>query len=130
MNIVDGTTAASLVAFLVTLIAALYKFVRPIVTTKVESATSQKTKNALELGLKLSDAIVPEMAVMQDLSGSDRKKEAIRFVNDQLQKNGYKVDVSALSALVEQAYQAYKTTGGDNHKTIEVVTDEPAKGDD
>ncbi|MCT3397814.1 hypothetical protein EFP86_15605, partial [Lentilactobacillus hilgardii] len=49
------------------------------------------------------------------LSKSDRKKEAMRFVNDQLKANGFDLDYQVIAGLVEKAYQAYKATGADNH---------------
>lgn len=71
----------------------------------------------METGLKIANAVVPEMAVMAGLSNADRKKEAIRFVNAQLQAKGINLDASLIEGLVEQAYQYYKhSLKGDVHK--------------
>uniref|UniRef100_UPI00403F3171 hypothetical protein n=1 Tax=Lentilactobacillus hilgardii TaxID=1588 RepID=UPI00403F3171 len=92
---------------------------------KIATEKNVHSQQALELGLKLANVIVPELAVLAALSKSDRKKEAMRFVNDQLKANGFDLDYQVIAGLVEKAYQAYKTTGADNH--FAPVT--PAPGD-
>lgn len=125
---------AGVFAFLLVLIPAVYKLVKPILAHKVQTEKNTHVKQGLEVGLNLANTIVPEMAVMAGLSKSDRKKEAIRFVNDQLTANGFNLDVQTISGLVEKAYQAYKVAGGDNHAPIavpaptEVMT--PSEGTD
>lgn len=111
---------AGVFAFLMVLIPAVYKLVKPILAHKVQTEKNTHVKQTLEVGLNLANAIVPEMAVMAGLSLSDRKKEAIRFVNAQLTANGFDLDVQTISGLVEKAYQAYKLAGGDNHAPISV----------
>lgn len=105
-------------AFLMVLIPAVYKLVKPILAHKVQTEKNTHVKQGLEVGLNLANTIVPEMAVMAGLSKSDRKQEAIRFVNAQLTANGFDLDVQTISGLVEKAYQAYKVAGGDNHAPI------------
>ncbi|MBS0978662.1 hypothetical protein [Levilactobacillus brevis] len=125
---------AGVFAFLVVLIPAVYKLVKPLLTRKVQTEKNTHVKQALEVGLNFANTIVPEMAVMAGLSLSDRKKEAIRFVNAQLTANGFDLDAEVISGLVEKAYQAYKVAGGDNHAPVvtpaptEVMT--PAEGTD
>lgn len=125
---------AGVFAFLLVLIPAVYKLVKPLLTRKVQTEKNIHVKQGLEVGLNLANTIVPEMAVMAGLSLSDRKKEAIRFVNAQLTENGFDLDVQTISGLVEKAYQAYKVAGGDNHFPVvtpaptEVIT--PSEGTD
>ncbi|MCT3589304.1 hypothetical protein EFS21_01555 [Levilactobacillus brevis] len=125
---------AGVFAFLLVLIPAVYKLVKPVLTHKVQTEKNTHVKQALEVGLNLANTIVPEMAVMAGLSKSDRKQEAIRFVNAQLTANGFDLDAQTISGLVEKAYQAYKVSGGDNHAPVvttaptEVMT--PAEGTD
>ncbi|MHA6973945.1 hypothetical protein [Levilactobacillus brevis] len=125
---------AGVFAFLMVLIPAVYKLVKPLLTRKVQTEKNTHVKQGLEVGLNLANTIVPEMAVMAGLSLSDRKKETIRFVNAQLTANGFNLDIQTISGLVEKAYQAYKVSGGDNHAPIsvpaptEVIT--PSEGTD
>lgn len=112
-------------AFLLVLIPAVYKLVKPVLTHKVQTEKNVHVKQGLEVGLNLANTIVPEMAVMAGLSLSDRKKEASRFVNAQLTANGFDLDAQTISGLVEKAYQAYKVVGGDNHAPV--VTPAPTK---
>ncbi|WNN66808.1 hypothetical protein RIN67_12845 (plasmid) [Levilactobacillus namurensis] len=125
---------AGVFAFLMVLIPAVYKLVKPLLTRKVQTEKNTHVKQGLEVGLNLANTIVPEMAVMAGLSLSDRKKEAIRFVNAQLTANGFNLDIQTISGLVEKAYQAYKVAGGDNHAPVvapaptEVMT--PSEGTD
>mgnify|MGYP004703138135 CR=1 FL=1 len=89
---------------------------------------------ALIIGLNFANMIVPEIAVLTGLSLSDRKQEAMRFVNAQLTANGFDLDAQTIAGLVEKAHQAYKAASGDNHAPIsvpaitEVMT--PAEGTD
>lgn len=107
-------------AFLMVLIPAVYKLLKPLLTRKVQTEKNTHVKQGLEVGLNLANTIVPELAVMAGLSLSDRKKKAIRFVNYELTANGFDLDVQTISGLVEKAYQAYKVSGGDNHAPISV----------
>jgi len=116
---------AGVLAFLAVLIPAVYKLLKPLLTRKVQTEKNVHVKQSLEVGLNLANTIVPEMAVMAGLSLSDRKKEAIRFVNSQLTANGFDLDVQTISGLVEKAYQAYKVAGGDNHAPV--VTPAPTE---
>lgn len=126
--------STGVVAFLIVVIPAVYKLTKPIMAKKVATEKNTHIKQVLEIGSKLADAVVPEMAVMAGLSKTDRKKEAIRFVGDQLAAKGFDVDSSIVSSLVEQSYQAYKVAGGDNHapKATPVPTEviKPAEGTD
>ncbi|WP_251947556.1 hypothetical protein [Levilactobacillus brevis] len=125
---------AGVFAFPAVLIPAVYKLVKPILAHKVQTEKNTHVKQALEVGLNLANTIVPEMAVMAGLSLSERKKEAMRFVNAQLTANGFDLDIQTISGLVEKAYQAYKVAGGDNHAPVvtpaptEVIT--PSEGTD
>lgn len=126
--------STGVVAFLIVVIPAVYKLTKPVMAKKIATEKNIHIKQALEIGSKLADAVVPEMAVMAGLSKTDRKKEAIRFVGVQLAAKGFDVDSSVVSSLVEQSYQAYKVAGGDNHapKATPVPTEviEPAEGTD
>lgn len=122
-NITDAFNwlqSTGIVAFLVVVIPATFKLFKPVLEKKIATEKNVHTKQALEVGLQLANTIVPEMAVMAGLSKSDRKKEAIRFVNTQLTANGFDLDAEVISGLVEKAYQAYKVSGGDNHAPISV----------
>ena len=108
---------SSVVVFLLVTIPALYKLIKPLIEEKVTTEKNAHIKQHMETGLKIANAVVPEMAVMAGLSNADRKKEAIRFVNAQLQAKGINLDASLIEGLVEQAYQYYKhTLKGDVHK--------------
>lgn len=119
-DVFNWLSNAGVFAFLLVLIPTVYKLVKPLLTRKVQTEKNVHVKQGLEVGLNLANTIVPEMAVMAGLSLSDRKKEAIRFVNAQLTANGFDLDVQTISGLVEKAYQAYKVAGGDNHDPISV----------
>ncbi|PUD95470.1 hypothetical protein DA477_12705, partial [Levilactobacillus brevis] len=133
-DVFNWISNAGVFAFLAVLIPAVYKLVKPLLTRKVQTEKNTHVKQGLEVGLNLANTIVPEMAVMAGLSKSDRKNEAIRFVNAQLTANGFNLDVQTISGLVEKAYQAYKVAGGDNHAPVvtsaptEVMT--PSEGTD
>lgn len=133
-DVFNWLSNAGVFAFLLVLIPAVYKLLKPILAHKVQTENNAHVKQGLEVGLNLANTIVPEMAVMAGLSLSDRKKEAIRFVNAQLTANGFDLDIQTISGLVEKAYQAYKVAGGDNHAPIsvpaptEVIT--PSEGTD
>lgn len=118
---IASVTGLSVTGLIVTTIVLVYKFARPFIEKKATTEDNAQLKQALEAGLKYADAFVPEMAVMAGLSKSDRKKEATRLIKAELAENGITLSDSVISALTEQAYQAYKTTGGDNH----TVTSEP-----
>jgi hypothetical protein len=115
LDIFNSVKATGMVAFLVAIIPVIYKYVSPLLQKKIATEKNVQAQQALELGLKFANVIVPELAVLAALSKSDRKKEAIRFVNAQLKANGFSLDVATISGLVEKAYQAYKAAGGDNH---------------
>lgn len=125
---------AGVFAFLMVLIPAVYKLVKPVLAQKVQTEKNVHVKQGLEVGLNLANTFVPEMAVMAGLSRSNRKKKAIRSVNAQLTANGFDLDIQTISGLVEKAYQAYKVAGGDNHAPVvtpaptEVMT--PSEGTD
>lgn len=87
-------------------------------STQQTNAGSERVSQALNLGLKLADTVVPELAVIVGLSKTDRKKEAIRYVNANLSKLGLDINLETASGLVEKAYQSYKVSGGDNHAPV------------
>lgn len=121
----NASYLSSVVVFLLVVIPALYKLLKPVLEAKVKTEKNVHIKQDLEVGLKVANSVVPEMAVMAGLSDADRKKEAIRFVTAQLKDKGINIDVSLVGGLVEQAYQYYKNTlKGDVHKTV-TVTQEP-----
>ena len=134
LDVFNSVKATGMAAFLVAIIPVIYKYVSPLLQKKIATEKNIQAQQALELGLKFANVIVPEMAVLAALSKSDRKKEAIRFVNAQLKANGFSLDVATISGLVENAYQAYKVAGGDNHAPVvtpaptEVIT--PSEGTD
>ena len=117
---------SGVVVFLLVTIPALYKLVHPLIEAKVATEKNSHVKQYMETGLKIANAVVPEMAVMAGLSSADRKKEAIRFVDTQLQAKGINLDASLIEGLVEQAYQYYKhTLEGDVHKVATATEDTP-----
>lgn len=122
---------SSVVVFLLATIPALYKLIKPLIEAKVTTEKNVHIKQHMEAGLKIANAVVPEMAVMAGLSNADRKKEAIRFVNAQLQAKGINLDASLIEGLVEQAYQYYKhTLKGDVRKvatTAEAIPTTPVE---
>lgn len=134
LDIFNSVKATGMVAFLVAIIPVIYKYASPLLQKKIATEKNVQAQQALELGLRFANVIVPEMAVIAGLSKSDRKKEAMRFVNAQLTANGFDLDVQTISGFVEKAYQAYKVAGGDNHAPIsvpaptEVIT--PSEGTD
>ncbi|QHB51272.1 hypothetical protein GQR93_03035 [Lentilactobacillus hilgardii] len=115
LDVFNSLKATGVVAFFVAVIPVVYKLINPYLQKKIATEKNVHAQQALELGLKLANVIVPELAVLAALSKSDRKKEAIRFVNDQLKANGFDLDYQVIAGLVEKAYQAYKATGADNH---------------
>lgn len=119
LDVFNSLKATGVVAFFVAVIPVVYKLINPYLQKKIATEKNVHAQQALELGLKLANVIVPELAVLAALSKSDRKKEAMRFVNDQLKDNGFDLDYQVIAGLVEKAYQAYKQTGGDNHAPIE-----------
>lgn len=117
----NASYLSSVVVFLLVAIPALYKLLKPVLEAKVKAEKNVHIKQDLEVGLKVANSVVPEMAVMAGLTNADRKKEAIRFVTTQLKDKGIDIDVSLVEGLVEQAYQYYKNTlKGDVHKTATV----------
>lgn len=117
---INGTfDIASVLTFVLTVIPALYKLVHPLIKAKIDTEKDIQTKHTLELADNIADAGVAEMAVMQSLSPSDRKKEAINFVINHMDDLGKTISQSAASAKVEAAYQNYKNNiGGDIHQPI------------
>lgn len=92
--------------------------------------SSESVSKTLDLAWKFADTVVPELAVIVALSKSDRKKEAIRYINIELSKLGLSVDSQTASALAEKAYQAYKVSGGDNHDPLTApAAEEDAEAD-
>ncbi|RRG03977.1 MAG: hypothetical protein DUD34_03575 [Lactobacillus sp.] len=115
LDVFNSLKATGVVAFFVAVIPVVYKLINPYLQKKIATEKNVHAQQALELGLKLANVIVPELAVLAALSKSDRKKEAMRFVNDQLKANGLDLDYQVIAGLVEKAYQAYKATAADNH---------------
>lgn len=115
LDVFNSLKATGVVAFFVAVIPVVYKLINPYLQKKIATEKNVHAQQALELGLKLANVIVPELAVMESLSKSERKKEGMRFVNAQLKANGWDLDVQTIAGLVEKAYQAYKISGGDNH---------------
>lgn len=107
--------STGIVAFLIAVLPATYKLFKPLMAKKIATEKNTHVKQALEVGQSLADAIVPEMAIMVALSKSDRRTEAIRFVDTKLAERGLDLDLDTIAALVEKAYQAHKVSGADNH---------------
>lgn len=94
-----------------------YYLLQPLVITRIKMVKSQKLQSFLSSADKLAGMIVPELAVMSGLSNSDRKTEAIKFVTNNLNKEGIDLNSAAISAAVESAYQLYKSAIGSSNKT-------------
>ncbi|WP_125573141.1 hypothetical protein [Levilactobacillus huananensis] len=118
---------ASVLTFVLTIVPAIYKLLRPLITAKIETQKSENTRHDLEIADDYAAAIVAEMAVMANLSSADRKTEAVRFVINAMQDLGKTISTETAGAKVEAAYQNYKNNiGGDVHKvskTIEATAD-------
>ncbi|MCT3559850.1 hypothetical protein EFR99_05535 [Lentilactobacillus buchneri] len=117
LNVLNSFKATGLVAFLIAVIPATYKLVKPLIEAKIKTEKNTHIKQGMELGLKLANAFVPVVASMPALSNSDRKKAVNQFIDSNLKKSGFDFKAETIEGLAEQAYQYYKhTLKGDNHK--------------
>lgn len=118
---------ASVLTFVLTIVPAIYKLLRPLITAKIDTQKDERTKHDLEIADNYASAVVAEMAVMANLSNADRKAEAVRFVINAMQNLGKTISTETAGAKVEAAYQNYKNNvGGDVHKntaTVEAAAD-------
>ncbi|MCT3397868.1 hypothetical protein EFP86_16060, partial [Lentilactobacillus hilgardii] len=74
LDIFNSLKATGVVAFFVAVIPVVYKLINPYLKKKIATEKNVHVQQALELGLKLANVIVPELAVLAALSKSDRKK--------------------------------------------------------
>lgn len=110
LNVFDWYTLVTVV------IVIGYVILHPLVTAHLASIKNHQLQQALKLTDDLAGFIVPELAVMSNLSNADRKKEAIRFVTSKLNDHGIELSSTVVSAAVETAYQVYKhVISGDHH---------------
>ncbi len=84
LNILNSFKATGLVAFLIAVIPATYKLVKPLIEAKIKTEKNTHIKQGMELGLKLANAFVPVVASMPALSNSNRKKAVNQFVDSGL----------------------------------------------
>lgn len=72
LDVFNSVKATGMVAFLVAIIPVIYKYVSPLLQKKIATEKNIQAQQALELGLKFANVIVPELAVLAALSKSDR----------------------------------------------------------
>ncbi|WP_288528316.1 hypothetical protein [uncultured Secundilactobacillus sp.] len=129
---INGTfDYASVITFLLIVIPATYKLLHPLIQAKIDTERNTQTKQKMALADHYAQAAVAEMAVMANLSKSDRKSEAVRFLMGKMLQQGTSISNGTAQAKVEAAYQDYKhQLGGDVHTVqtpIQVAADPDIK---
>ena len=87
-----------------------WPLVHKILDAKEVTAKSAKTKQHYEQLEQWAGTAVAAVSVNLDAMGSDKKKEAIRIVNQQLADHKIDINVENVANAVEAAYQAFKAT--------------------
>ena len=109
------TKTNGLIGFLI-FFSFIYYLLYPLVSSKLKLIKNQQIREAFKITNDLANLIVPELAVMSNLSNAERKKEAIDFVTRKLADRGVNLSPTIISATVEMAYQMYKNViKGDCH---------------
>lgn len=94
--------------FLAMLLLATYRLIRPLIKEKLKTEQNHEKLQALALADQLAAMIIPELVVLSGLTGDQRKKEAIKFVNRKLKLLGLSLTDETIAAKVEKAYLVYK----------------------
>nr|WP_233438016.1 phage holin, LLH family [Lentilactobacillus hilgardii] len=100
--------ANGLFTFLAMLLLAIYRLIRPLIKEKIKTEQNHEKLQALALADQLAATIIPELVVLSELTGDQRKKEAIKFVNRKLKVLGLSLTDETIAAKVEKAYSVYK----------------------
>ena len=87
-----------------------WPLVHKILDVKEVTAKSAKTKQHYEQLEQWAGTAVAAVSVNLDAMGSDKKKEAIRIVNQQLADHKIDINVENVANAIEAAYQAFKTS--------------------
>lgn len=111
---------APLLGFLGTLIYGLYKYVTPIVNSKLKSDKAKRLTADLGTALEVAKNVVTDLSNHQALTYSDRKKKAVKDVQTALQNRNINFQDETIENVVERAYQFLKNNKLiDNHKPTE-----------
>lgn len=100
--------STGLITFLISLTVVLYRLIHPLIQSKIQDSDTDIKVQTLTIADNLASAIVPELAIMAEMTNDERKTEAIRFVNNKLTILGLQLTDETVSAKVEKAYQEYK----------------------
>ncbi|MFC6180366.1 phage holin, LLH family [Lactiplantibacillus daowaiensis] len=101
----------TLVAFVVaSMLIKAWPVIKSILDAKEAASKDAKTKSRYEQLEKWAQNAVAALSVYQDVTGADKKKEAIRIINKQLADHKIDIDIENVGNAVEAAYQAFKTT--------------------
>jgi len=93
-----------------TIAIKVWPLVHKILDAKEATAKSAKTKQHYEQLEQWAGTAVAAVSVNLDAMGSDKKKEAIRIVTQQLADHKIDINVENVANSVEAAYQAFKVT--------------------
>jgi len=91
-----------------TIAVKAWPLVHKILDNKEATTKSAKTKQHYEQLEQWAGTAVAAVSVNLDAMGSDKKKEAIRIVNQQLADHKIDINVENVANAVEAAYQAFK----------------------
>lgn len=94
--------------FLAMLLLAIYRLIHPLIKEKIKIEQNHEKLQALALADQLAATIIPELVVLSELKGDQRKKEAIKFVNRKLKVLGLSLTDETIAAKVEKAYSVFK----------------------
>lgn len=101
-------------------LATIFGYVNPLLKQKIAKEKNLRVKSRYELLDQWAENAVAQMSVLSDMIGQDKKAEAIRMVNGQLQKHNINIDVEHVSAAIEKAVQQLAAVGG-NHQNDNIV---------
>lgn len=90
---------------LVIIIAFLWSYCRPLIEAKIKTAKSARERENLQLLEKVADNAVSALVGRNDLSGSDKFKEAQKQATDALAKAGVQMNDQAVATAVQSAYE-------------------------
>lgn len=93
-----------------TIAVKAWPLVHKILDNKEATTKSAKTKQHYEQLEQWAGTAVAAVSVNLNAMGADKKKEAVRIVNQQLADHKIDINVENVANAVEAAYQAFKTT--------------------
>ncbi|VDG31426.1 Hypothetical protein zj316_2p19 (plasmid) [Lactobacillus plantarum ZJ316] [Lactiplantibacillus mudanjiangensis] len=93
-----------------TIAVKAWPLVHKILDNKEATTKSAKTKQHYEQLEQWAGTAVAAVSVNLDAMGADKKKEAVRIVNQQLADHKIDINVENVANAVEAAYQAFKAT--------------------